>query len=287
MRIEPLTVNIGAAIHDVDLTDCSDSTFDELYQALIKYQVLFFRDQELTFDHHVDFASRLGDPRLKHPAFGEVPGYPTLNRLETKKGRPVGKDFWHADRSWQQIPSRFTMLYCQNVPEYGGDTLWASTKAASAKLPKGLLDKIRPLTSVHAMRAFDKSRYSKVLEDGRTLEQTLNAMPPVEHPVVIRHPDTGEEIVYLNEEFAYYICGLSALDSHNTIEEVLSFCTMPEFQVRFRWKPKSVAIWDNFSTIHRAVADWGDSHRRFFQVTIKKEALVPAMDMQKELVLAA
>ncbi len=269
--IERLTGALGAEVAGVDLSnDLSEAVVAALSEALVQHKVLFFREQPITLDQHVAFGRRFG-PLEVHPfadttAFINEGAHPEVLVIESTADKPAAADEWHSDVSFRHEPSLGSILRCRITPPAGGDTLWADMAAAYAGLDDATRSHISGLTAIHDWEIFRGPMRQRVSED-RISE--LNAkFPPAEHPVVRTHPVSGEKIVYVNRNFTVGINGLTAAESQALLERLYRLATIPDYQVRFRWRVDSIAFWDNRSTQHYATKDFFPQHRRMERVTV-------------------
>jgi taurine dioxygenase len=268
MDIRPLTPHIGAEIAGVDLSlPIGEDLAAELKQVLLEWKVVFFRDQ-----HAFDPSSQLAlsavwgapEPNPFFPS-GDTAG---VSRL-AKDAMAVGtENIWHSDHSFMAAPALGSVLRAVEVPAAGGDTLWADMGAAYDNLSERTKARIEGLTAVHDW----------VPSWGLTMTENQiaahrEALPPVEHPVVVRHPRTGRKLLYVNEPFTTRITGLSETESRELLGELVLQARIPEYQVRFRWQPGSVAIWDNIATQHYAINDYYPQRRVMERIAIAGEPL--------------
>lgn len=261
IRIAPLTPHIGAEIEGIDLgADLSEATIQEVYQALLTYKVIFFRDQDITQEQHIAFARRFGNLEI-HPMTAKDQPNPEVFHLKTVENRRSGADVWHSDVTWREQPSLGSILRGRIIPEVGGDTMWADMVAAYEGLSPALKEWVCTLTAVHDGSGF-------ALLQGKSRESFWEHFPLQKHPVVRTHPDTGERALYVNSAFTTHIEGLSAKESDWLLQHLYDQASKPEYQVRFRWKPNSLAFWDNRSCQHYAVADYWPEMRAMERVTI-------------------
>ena len=247
----PLGATVGAELGGLTLSgDLSDAVIAELRQALLEYKVLFFRDQKLESAAHVAFARRFGDLEL-HPFIAANTEHPELVRFE--KSAEVGgyENGWHADVTWRECPSMGAVLHALSVPVSGGDTLFCDMAAVYDGLDDDLRANIDDLVAVHD--------YAQVF--GHTISDDAKAemrakYPPVEHPVVRTHPETGRKLLFVNRFFTSHIKDLDPDDSRALIDRLCREANYPEYQCRFRWETDSVAFWDNRAVQHYAVSDY-------------------------------
>jgi taurine dioxygenase len=262
----PLGATIGALISGVDLTvELPQAVIAELRQALLDYKVIFFREQPLTPASHVAFARRFGELEL-HPFIPANPDEPELVRFA--KSADVGgyENSWHSDVSWREVPSMGAVLHAVEVPQTGGDTLFADMGAAYDGLDDETKARIQDLSAVHDyMQTFG----SVVKPEDR--ERTRAAFPPAVHPVVRIHGETGRKLIYVNRNFTDHVVGLDAEDSTVLIDRLSRQADTIEYQCRFSWEPHSVAFWDNRAVQHYACSDYWPSVRVMERASIVGE----------------
>lgn len=268
---------IGAEIHDVDLNDLSEATLAELRIAYAQYGVLFFRDQQLTPEAHIELAQHWGKININR-FFTPVENYPQIAevRKEPDQKYNVGGG-WHTDHSYDQIPALGSLLYAKEVPSHGGDTLFAGCGVAFDNLSEGMKDTLRSLRAVHSSRhVFGES--ASVPNDmsdmfGNADQATQDAV----HPVVIRHPLSGREILYVNPGFTTHIEGWTVQESAPLLQFLYGHIAHPEHTCRFHWQPGALAFWDNRATWHFAVNDYHGERRLMHRITVEGEALTAAL----------
>ena len=272
VAILPSTPTIGAEIGGLDLDrPLSSEEGDLLRAAWLEFKVLFFRDQDISYESHVRLGQFFGEIE-GHPVIPHVPGYPEVLRIEGVEGVQLTADTlapfqaynkWHTDVTFRERPSIASILRARTLPPLGGDTLWADTAAAYAGLPQAVKDRIEGLEAEHdIVRSFG----GRVTEEKRA--QLARDFPPVRHPVVRTHPETGEKILYVNYTFTSRIVGLDEDESDSLLKLLFDRIKVPEYQVRFRWTPNAIGIWDNRSTQHYAVGDYWPAHRLLERVTV-------------------
>ncbi len=270
IHVEPLTCAIGAELSGVQLGAAAkdDGLLAEIRALLLRHKVLFFRDQDLSRADHVAFASQFG-PLEDHPVAGSDPDHPGLVRIYKTPDSPNDRyeNAWHSDASWRERPPMGCVLRCVECPPVGGDTMWANMALAYERLPEEVKARIAGLRARHSIEA----TFGAAMPAEKRL--ALKAQfPDAEHPVVRTHPETGEKILYVNAFTTHftnyhtaenvrfgqdYSPGASQLLNH-----LISQAFVPEYQVRWRWKPNSVAFWDNRATQHYAVMDYPPCHRK-------------------------
>jgi taurine dioxygenase len=267
LNIKPLSGCIGAEIHGIDLTKpITHELYIQLRECLVEYEVIFFRDQAITPAQQHALASMFG-PLQSHPAYQTVEGFPEISILESTADKPTKIEYWHSDMTFRQHPPLATVLRAQVVPDKGGDTLWASMTAAYRGLSKSMQDFLSTLTAVHD---FSYGFKESLAEPGgqQRLAQALVDNPPVRHPVIRIHPESGKSVIFVNELFTRHIEGLSRSESDALLAFIFEHIRTPEYSCRFAWQPDSIAIWDNRSTQHKPINDYFPAHRRLERITI-------------------
>jgi taurine dioxygenase len=270
MQVEQLTCNIGAELIGVNLADAIHDTglFAEIRAQLLKHRVLFLRDQDISRAEHVAFARRFGELE-DHPVVGSHPDYPGLVQVYKRPDSPIDyyENAWHTDATWREAPPLGGVLRCVECPPVGGDTMWANMVVAYERLPDDVKAKIEGLRARHSIEA----TFGAAMPIDKRL--ALKAQyPDPEHPVVRTHPETGEKVLFVNSfttHFTNYhtpgrvrVGQDFTFGSSELLRYLISQASIPEYQVRWRWKPNSIAIWDNRSTQHYAVMDYPACHRK-------------------------
>jgi taurine dioxygenase len=270
LQIDQLTCAIGAEIGNVNLGVASrdPALMAEIRALLLKYRVLFFRDQDISRAEHVAFARHFGELE-DHPVAGSDPDHPGLVRIYKSPDKPNDRyeNVWHTDATWRERPPFGCVLRCVECPDSGGDTTWANMVLAYECLPEHIKMQIADLRARHSI----ESTFGAAMPIEKRL--ALKAQyPDAEHPVVRTHPETGERILFVNAFVTHftnfhikanvrvgqdYSPGASHL-----LNYLISHAYIPEYQVRWRWKRNSFAFWDNRSTQHYAVMDYPPCHRK-------------------------
>ncbi len=266
-QVRPYSGAIGGLVEGIDLCrPLDDATFERLQQALLEYEVLFFRDQPLEPAHHAELADRFGQPQL-HEAYDHVEGYPQITILENDRERPSKIEMWHTDMTFRPCPPLGSILHGVIIPEKGGDTMFASMSAAYEGLSDRMKSMLSGLTAVHD---FTYGFKESLAEPGgrERLADMVATNPPVEHPVIRTHPISGKKCLYVNSLFTVRIKGMHERESRALLEFLYQHVTTPEYTCRFDWKPNSVAFWDNRITQHKPVNDYWPAHRKMQRITI-------------------
>ncbi|TNE35686.1 MAG: taurine dioxygenase [Alphaproteobacteria bacterium] len=273
LSVEPVTVNIGAVVSGVDLReDLAPEVVTQISDALVQYKVLFFRDQNITRSQHIAFARRFGELEI-HPLTEHKDGFktqdidPEIMVVESTADKPVTADTWHSDVTWRATPSLGSILRCLVSPKCGGDTLWADMEAAYEGLDKATKQQLEGMKAAHDWEPFRQSMRGKPGAD-KVIEELVAKYPPAEHPIVRTHPVSGRKALYVNAAFTTHIPGLDKDESKRLLRRLYRTASKPDYQVRFRWEPNSIAFWDNRSTQHYAVADFFPEHRLMERVTV-------------------
>ncbi|HEY0649613.1 taurine dioxygenase [Phenylobacterium sp.] len=269
MQVRPLTPTIGAVVEGIDLSQgVSADLAGAIRQALLAHQVLFFEDQHLTPVQHRDFAARFGELHT-HPLYPGVPEAPELFILDNHAGNPTDNDAWHTDVTFIETPPMGSILYAKSLPANGGDTIWANMKAAYEALSPAFRGFLEGLDAVHDFaRGFPVRGIVANAAGAEKHTKAAEQHPPVLHPVVRTHPETGEDALFVNFGFTERIKGLRRKESDAILGMLFEHVTKPEFQVRFRWSDNALAFWDNRITQHYAVNDYLPNRRVMNRATI-------------------
>ena len=263
-KFEPrrLSPAIGAELIGADLSRPDETLISEVRAALLKYQVVFFRDQhELTRPQHIAFARAFGVLEI-HPATPKGQEDPEVLRMAHGPNSKGKENSWHSDVTWRERPSLGSILRAIELPDVGGDTLFSNMVLAYNELDDGLKAKLSDLVAVHDIaRVFAKRL-------GQAPESLHDNYPPQEHPVIRTHPETGENSLYVNIAFTDHIKGMDRAESDALLASLYKRAWQPEYQCRFRWAPGSLAFWDNRACQHYAASDYFPEIRIMERVTI-------------------
>ena len=265
--IKRLSPSIGAELLDLDLKKpLSEDLKDEIYQALLVYKVIFFRDQDLSIEEHLEFANNFGELEI-HPFTNNDKQYPEVLKIthnEKNKGR---ENLWHSDVTWRLEPSLGSILRMKEAPKVGGDTLFADMYAAYEDLSDEIKEQLDGAVAVHDFEGFRK-RLEKNGVSKEEIEDFNKKYPMPEHPVIRTHPDTGKKLIYVNAAFTKCIKDWEPEESSNMLKYLYSRASTPEYQCRFVWKDNSMAFWDNRSVKDYAASDYWPQVRKVERVTI-------------------
>lgn len=264
LDIRPIQPDIGAEIHGIDISRPLDpATRDAIRAAVIKHKVVFFRDQTLDSESQAAFARQFG-PLYTHPSPNRDPRIAPIHKIAAADFKKVEYrnyaargDVYHSDTSWRLDPTWGAVLRAVDLPERGGDTIWMDAHLAYEGLPDTLKERLEGLYVTHDFR--------------RSLVPLGIEYPIVAHPVVRIHPESGQKILWVNSTLNPQILGLELAESRQLVDEIVDRYKRPEYQVRFSWRPGSVAFWDNRGSLHYAVRNYGDYPRVMERVLIADE----------------
>jgi taurine dioxygenase len=270
IEVVPLTAPIGAELRNVSLATASRDAalFAEIEELLLRYKVLFVRDQDITRGEHVALAERFGALE-DHPVAGSDPEHPGLVRIyKDLDSLPEHyENAFHCDATWRTAPPMGSVLRCVETPPVGGDTIWVNMAEAYRRLPEHVKQQIAGLRARHSIEASFGAALAP--EQRRSLHERF---PDAEHPVVRTHPETGEQVLFVNAYTTHFVNFHTpenvrfGHDYAPGASELLNYlvrqASVPEYQVRWRWTKNSFAIWDNRCTQHYAVQDYWPAVRK-------------------------
>ncbi|HXX49526.1 MAG TPA: TauD/TfdA family dioxygenase [Myxococcota bacterium] len=268
MQVQRYSAGCGAVVSGIDLARFSEAEKHELWKAFLEHGVLFFAEQRLTPEDHIAFARRLGEivvnkffpENAQHPEIAEV-------RKEKEQRTNIGGG-WHADHSYDEAPALGSILVARELPDAGGDTMFANLYAAYEALSEGLKRTLATLRAKHSNRHLygPQGLYRKSDLAGQLKGE--EGVGDAVHPVVIRHPESGRRALYVNPGHTLHFEGWSAGESQSLLSYLYAHATKPEFTCRFRWAPGSVAFWDNRCSWHFAVNDYHGERRLMHRITL-------------------
>ncbi|MGI9343519.1 MAG: taurine dioxygenase [Gammaproteobacteria bacterium] len=275
ITVTPLAGTLGAEISGVDLTEpLDDETFGEIHQALLDHLVIFFRDQAITPEQQIAFGQRFGKLHI-HPFIPTLEGYQEVIRLESSDAGPgemaYQSNTWHTDLTYEARPPMASILHGIEIPAAGGDTMWNNLYAAYDGLSPQMRAFVDGLTAVHNIVASMPPDFMAQSWAPKQLERLQQKTPPVEHPVVRTHPETGRRCLFVNRNFTSHIKALTRAESNALLSFLYEHVEQPEYVVRFKWQKNSLAMWDNRCTQHYALVDY-QSKRIMHRVTVCGEA---------------
>lgn len=259
VTVTPLAGAIGAEVRGLHVAALSGADVDLVRAALHRHGVLFFPGQGVDPATHRAFAQHFGDIVYPHEHLAHLgdEGYREISVISTDNGSAYQANRWHCDVAWRAEPSRFSILHMQVLPEVGGDTLWSNQYAALDALSPPIREALYGLTATHRIAP-------------------LPNVAEARHPLVIRHPATGREALFVNDLFTSAIDDVTEDESRALLGLLKSVSIRPEFTVRRRWSVGDIAIWDNHFVQHNAIYDYGEEPRRIHRIEVAPEAPVPA-----------
>ena len=267
--IRPVTRNCGAEIDGLDLSaSLPDEAYAEVRKALCKYGVIFFRGQKLDNDQYVAFGEKFGH-LVASKFIPTLPDNPkiALIRKEADQERNVG-GAWHTDNPYREVPPMGTILYARELPEYGGDTCFINMRAAYDALSDGLKKTLEPLRGVHSNAQVYGKLATPEKQGNPSMINLDQATLEVTHPVVVRHPETGERVLFVSPSYTPRFEGWTEEESQSLLQFLFKHVQKPEFQCRFRWQEGSLAFWDDRQTLHYAVNDYTGSRRLMHRLMV-------------------
>lgn len=266
ITVSPVAPTIGAEIGGIRLSgELDEDTMAEIRRALLDWKVLFFRDQDISRAEHRAFAACWGELE-QHPFFKHImPGQSDVDVATFAKDAMTAglENNWHNDVTWHRTPSFAAVLRAIDVPQVGGDTLWADTGAAYDLLPQDIKDRIDTLLAEHDwITSFGRAMKPELVE------QLRPEFPAVQHPVVRVIPETGRRVLFANIAFTQRILGVSGDESDELLRILYRHVMRPEFQVRLRWRKDTIAFWDNRTCQHYASSDYFPAPRKMERISI-------------------
>ena len=275
MQVSPFE-NCGAVVSGLQLASITDDELDKLRTLFAEHGLLFFRDQVLPPEEHLRFARRFGDivvnkffkTTSEHPEIAEV-------RKEKTQQTNIGGG-WHTDHSYDDEPALGSILVARTLPITGGNTRFADLAAAYDALPDDLKKRIEGLYAVHSNKhLYGENGLYRITD----LAEQLGGMDRVgdaTHPVVIRHPQSGRKVLYVNPGHTIQFQDWEFADSRELLDELYAHVTQPQFTCSFNWQPGSVTFWDNRRTWHMADNDYQGQQRLMHRITLAGAALTAA-----------
>lgn len=269
MNIQPISPSLGSLVYGVDLSQpLDDDQLADLYTIWLDRKVIVLRGQNLSSEQYISFAKQLGIPDI-YPFLKGLDGFPEITPVLKKETEVVNfGGIWHSDTTYQPRPPMATMLYAQELPPIGGDTLFANQVQAYETLSDGLKETLAPLRIIcrpdKAKTA--ATRANRIAEQGRDPSEDILVGI---HPVVRTHPETGKKALYVNQAHSCHFEGWSAAESDGLLSFLYTHQIKEEFQCRHVWQQGDVAIWDNRSTLHYPVNDYHGHRRLLHRITLK------------------
>jgi taurine dioxygenase len=281
MTIEPVAGALGAYVRGIDLTvELDEADLGALRRAIVRHLVVFVEDQPMTLDDLERLTDQLGGRDIT-PFVRPLDDRPYVIRVIKEPDDELNfANAWHTDLSYLPAPPSFTLLHAWDVPDHGGDTLWANQYLAFETLSDGLKDTLRTLEAVHsAGMAYGTGGYLDAVKDktSMAIEPSPDAFAQQIHPVVVRHPESGREALYVNPVYTTRFRGWSASESQPLLTYLYRHSVNENLTCRLRWRPGTLAIWDNRCTQHNALNDYRGVRREMFRTSVVGTRPVPAL----------
>jgi taurine dioxygenase len=279
LDVTPLSPTIGAEIRGVDLRRLDDDTVAAIRRVWLDRKVVFFPGQQLEPDDHVAFAGRFGETTEGHPVIPGMKANPEIFEIDYMLARKVaarpgtelppqrGID-WHTDVTYMREPPMGSILRAITIPESGGDTMFSDQQAAYEGLSPTMQTFLSTLTAMHDGRSSFQGLLDRVGEGRWNGEKVLD-LEPSEHPVICTHPETGNKTLFVNPGFTTHIVGLERDESDAILRFLYKHSVKPQYTIRYHWHPGDVGFWDNRSTQHAVVGDFGDAARVIQRITLR------------------
>ena len=274
MEIRPISGALGAEIFGVDFAAGVDGeTFGRIRGTFLEHGIIVIRDQDLTPEQHLAAARRFGRINVNR-FFTPVDGHPEVAevRKEPEQKRNIGSK-WHTDHSYDDTPALGSMIYAIEVPPAGGDTMFANMNLAYERLSDGMKDMLSKLEAVHSSRHVFGPGHKSNPDQSDRFRNAEQAVQDAVHPVVIRHPDTGRKVLYVNPTFTVRFDDWTEEESKPLLDYLYAHAAKPEFSCRVRWRAGSLGLWDNRATWHLALNDYPGHRRLMHRVTIEGTTL--------------
>lgn len=269
-----ITPAIGAELSGVDFSRPVPQDVNEaVYDALLKHLVIFFRGTDISPAMHLAFAAGFGELDAPHPLYPHVDGFERIVLLENDSGAPPDTNSWHTDLTFKSEQPFSSVLVARHVPPVGGDTLWSSCYAAHDRLPEGMKRDLEGLEAVHDYGDFRNS-FAEAKNGKSGVERLNESVARFGHtirPLIGTHPVTGRKYLNFNEAFVTHIVGLTTNEASSLKTFLANHMNKPEDQLRWRWKPGDIAMWDNRVTMHYAVADYLPEYRCMNRITVTND----------------
>ena len=282
IEVKPIAGALGAEISGVDLRDIDDATFDDIHDAWLEHQVVFFRDQDITPEQQIAFSKRFGEIH-HHPFINGMEEYPDILEIikEESDTRAFGST-WHTDQMFNPKPAKATILYAKETPDAGGDTMFVNMYQAYDTLSEPMKAMIsgvktwnvgsrKKLSETDKMGSSTEGRYKGNEKMAAKVRDPGDLITEAAHPLVRTHPETRKKALYLGNH-AIGLHGFNDKEARPVIDYLMQHAVQPEMTCRFRWEVGSMAIWDNRCTMHRALNDYPGKRRRMHRITIAGDA---------------
>ena len=274
IKIYPISGSIGVEIHNIDLSkELSEGVFTEIRGAFIEHGLIFFRDQELTPDDHLRFAKHWGEININR-FFAKVEGYDQIAEVRKEPNQEINiGGAWHTDHSYDQIPAMGSILVAKETPKIGGDTLFTNMYKAYESLSGEMKATLESMNACHSSRHVFGTQTGYSEASNQRIGNPELATQDAIHPVVITHPESGRKALYVNPEFTVNFENWTEEESKPILDYLCEHSIRSNNITRFKWKPGSIAFWDNRCTWHYALNDYPGERRLMHRITIEGSAL--------------
>ena len=253
MNVDLVSGALGAEVINFDLNYLNNKNFEKINNLLLEHKVVFLRDQSLTLEKFIEIASMFG-PVEEHAYVKGIEKYPQITRIiKAANEKNQWGEGWHSDVSYDLTPSKVIMLKSLKIPPIGGDTVFSNMELALETLDEDIKKIIQNKKAIHTSNGskFFVENYSKMESNGKIGEQYSN-----EHPIIRTHPETGKKILYVNPTYTKKIVGLPDDESSDLLNYIFKHQERLDLSCRFKWTENAIAILDNRSTQHYAIADF-------------------------------
>jgi taurine dioxygenase len=261
--------SFGIEIYNFNINNIDHTNM--LIELLDKYLVIIIKKTYISYEEQIKLARLFGEPTLAHPV---VPGNKEFPKILEIDGANTGKNAkWHTDVTFLENPHSVSILIADEVPEVGGDTLWSDLRNAYQHMNNDLKSFLEKLEAVHKITPLaywgEPFNYLYLTEEIIQLYENSKKQEPVIHPVIRIHPRTSQPSFFVNPGFTSHILNLTTIESDHILRLIYEHMTQPEFILRHKWDKNDIVIWDNISTAHYAINDYGSSPRKMRRITIK------------------
>jgi taurine dioxygenase len=277
ITVKRLAGALGAEIAEINLSEPGyGNSFPDIQQAFLDHAVLVVRKQQLAPDQLVAFSKNFGALESHVLESFNLPENPEVLVISNVKedGKPIGAinagQYWHSDLSYMQHPTQASLLHAQEVPSYGGDTMFTSMTQAYDELSPSMKTFLEGLTAIHDYTNAYDTFFCDIPDRPPLSDEVIAKVPPVEHPIVRTHPETGNKALFINPGFTRKIKQLTAAESRNILDFLFTHCQQPHLTYRHIWAPGDLLIWDNRCTCHLAIADYDmNEHRHLLRTSVE------------------
>ena len=258
-----LSPTIGTEVLGIDLREKITPEMATFLKGLmLERKVLFFRDQDITVEQQMDICRTWGELEIIE-FLPQHPDHPEVLHIKRGKEEKGYENVWHSDVTWREKPSFGSMLRAMVVPDVGGDTMFCDMYAAYDALPEAIKRMCDGMMAVHSV-----ANGLKYTQGTEKMNEMLKKYPMQIHPVIRTHPETGKKTIYVNRAHTSHLKGIPPHLGQQLLDILYRQSDIPEFQCRFRWRPNSIAFWDNRACQHYAVSDYFPQEREMYRVTI-------------------